>query len=48
MAKGDSEVPAIVSDVRGALELRRKVLELTEYIQSRNDIKVDGKSELLR
>lgn len=31
-----------------ALELRRKVMELTKYIQSRTDVKVDGKTAILR
>ena len=45
---GEAEVPEIVKDITTSLELRRRVLELTKYIQSRTDVKVDGKTAILR
>jgi hypothetical protein len=47
MAAGERESPEFSRDIKTALELRGKVIALSQVIKSRTDIKVDGKNALL-
>lgn len=47
MAAVERESPEYTRDIKTALELRSKVMALSEVIKGRTDIKVDGKNALL-